>query len=234
VTLNRQLPSFEHDRQPLLNGVNGPGGHLRGGVPVVGADRAPAEVAAAAAGLVAHQLVDHPGRDAGVLQPGRVGVAEVVGAVQVDRVQQGITGDRQRRPSAGQLVVVVDGGQTGGVQLVQGGRDGGRTGRAAASGGESGGELVDALRPNVTVAEDHQDAPGRRSQRGGRVGQLGQGGGSPRPPTGPGAPGGGAGFVGDPGLPLLGMAREAVVAEVRRVLEVLGQGRAAPPSSRKS
>jgi hypothetical protein len=30
------------------------------------------------------------------------------------------------------------------------------------------------------------------------------------------------------------MAREAVVAEVRRVLEVLGQGRAAPPSSRKS
>jgi fructose-bisphosphate aldolase class II len=32
----------------------------------------------------------------------------------------------------------------------------------------------------------------------------------------------------------LGTAREAVVAEVRRVLEVLGQGRAAPPSSRKS
>jgi hypothetical protein len=28
--------------------------------------------------------------------------------------------------------------------------------------------------------------------------------------------------------------REAVVAEVRRVLEVLGQGPAAPPSSRKS
>ncbi|HET6692749.1 MAG TPA: class II fructose-bisphosphate aldolase, partial [Pedococcus sp.] len=32
----------------------------------------------------------------------------------------------------------------------------------------------------------------------------------------------------------LGTAREAVAAEVRRVLEVLGQGRAAPPSSRKS
>ena len=32
----------------------------------------------------------------------------------------------------------------------------------------------------------------------------------------------------------LGPAREAVAAEVRRVLEVLGQGRAAPPSSRKS
>jgi hypothetical protein len=41
---------------------------------------------------------------------GRVGVAEVVSAVQVDRIQQGITGDRQRRPPAGQpvLVVVVD------------------------------------------------------------------------------------------------------------------------------
>jgi hypothetical protein len=44
---------------------------------------------------------------------------------------------------------------------------------AAASGGEAGGELVDGLRP--AVAEEQQDAPGRRSQRGGRVGQLGQG-----------------------------------------------------------
>jgi fructose-bisphosphate aldolase class II len=32
----------------------------------------------------------------------------------------------------------------------------------------------------------------------------------------------------------LGPAREAVAAEVGRALEVLGQGRAAPPSSRKS
>ena len=39
-------------RQSLLNGLNDPGGHLRGGVPVVDADRAPAEVAVAA-GLVA-------------------------------------------------------------------------------------------------------------------------------------------------------------------------------------
>jgi hypothetical protein len=77
VTLNRQLCYSEHDRQSLLNGLNHPAGHLRGGVPVVGADRAPAE-AAAAAGLVAHQLVNHPGGDAGVLQPGRVGVAEAV------------------------------------------------------------------------------------------------------------------------------------------------------------
>jgi hypothetical protein len=47
-----------------------------------------------AAGLVAHQLVDHPGGDAGVLQPGREGVVEVVGAVQVDGIQQGITSNR--------------------------------------------------------------------------------------------------------------------------------------------
>ena len=118
MTLNRPLRNCEHDHQSLLNGLNHPGGHLRGGVPVVSADRAPAEVAATAAGLVAHQFVNHPGRNAGVLQPGRVGVAEVVGTVQVDRIQEGITGDRQRRPPAGQLVlvVVVDGGQAGGVQ----------------------------------------------------------------------------------------------------------------------
>jgi hypothetical protein len=43
-------------------------------------------------------------------------VAEVVGAVQLDRLQQGISGDGQRRPPAGQLVlVVVDGGQAGGL-----------------------------------------------------------------------------------------------------------------------
>jgi hypothetical protein len=44
-------------------------------------------------------------------------VAQVVRAVQVDRLQQRITGDRQRRPPAGELVlvVVVDRGQTGGV-----------------------------------------------------------------------------------------------------------------------
>jgi hypothetical protein len=51
VTLNRPLRDSDHDHQSLLNGLNHPVGHLRGGVPVVGADRAPAEVAAAAARL---------------------------------------------------------------------------------------------------------------------------------------------------------------------------------------
>ena len=35
-------------------------------------------LATAAAGLVAHQLVNDPGGDAGVLQPGREGMAEIV------------------------------------------------------------------------------------------------------------------------------------------------------------
>ena len=148
MTLNRQLRYSEHDRQSVLDGVNGPGGHLRGGVPVVGAHGAASLLAAATGRFVAHQLINDPGRDAGVLQPGRVGVAEVVGAVQVDRIQEGITGDRQRRPPAGQLVlvVVVDSGQAGSVQLAQGGRDGGWTDRAAASGGELGAFRASTLR----------------------------------------------------------------------------------------
>jgi hypothetical protein len=105
-------------------------------------------------------------------------MAQVVSAVELDRIQQGITGDRQRHPPASQLVlvlvlvVVVDRCQTSGVQLAQGGRHGGRTDQAAASRGEPGGELVDALRP--AVAQDQQYAPGRRSQRDRRVGQLGR------------------------------------------------------------
>ena len=121
MTLNRQLRYFEHDRKPLLDGVDDPGGHLWGGVSVVSADRAPTEVAAAA-GMVAHQLANHSGGDAGVLQPGRIGVAQVVSAMQLDRIQQGITGHRQRRPPAGQLglAVVVDRGQARRVGWRQG------------------------------------------------------------------------------------------------------------------
>jgi hypothetical protein len=36
---------------------------------------------------VAHQLIDHPGGDAGILQPGREGVAQVVRPMQVQAVQ---------------------------------------------------------------------------------------------------------------------------------------------------
>ena len=43
-------------------------------------------------------LVDDPGRDAGVLQPGREGVAEVMGAVQVHGLQQRVARRRHRPP----------------------------------------------------------------------------------------------------------------------------------------
>jgi hypothetical protein len=74
--------------------------------------------------------------------------------------------------------VGVDRGQTGSVQLAQGGRHGGWTDRAAASGGESGGELVEVLRAAVT--EEQQDAPGRSvaAGRSGRPAWPGRCGGS--------------------------------------------------------
>jgi hypothetical protein len=44
---------------------------------------------------VAHQLIDHPRRETGVFQPGREGVAQVVGAVQV-QVGQVLAGGGDR------------------------------------------------------------------------------------------------------------------------------------------
>ena len=70
-----------------------------GGVAVVGAHGTAALLAAAAAGLVAHQLVDDSGGDAGVLEPGGEGVAEVMGAVQVHGLQQRVAGCGQRSPT---------------------------------------------------------------------------------------------------------------------------------------
>jgi hypothetical protein len=92
VGLQGLLRGGDHDRQPRLNRRGDPGGHLRGGVAVMGAHGAAELVGAATGGLVAHQLVDHPGRDAGVLQPGREGVPKVVGAAQAHRLEQRIPG----------------------------------------------------------------------------------------------------------------------------------------------
>jgi hypothetical protein len=49
----------------------------------------PEVLGAAGAGLMAHQLIDHPGRDAIVLQPGREGVPNVVRAPEIDRLNSG-------------------------------------------------------------------------------------------------------------------------------------------------
>jgi len=86
---------------------------------------APAALLAGAAGrLMAHQLVDHPGRDAGVLQPGGEGMPKVVGAVQIHGLQERVTGRRQRPPTL--LAVLVGAGdQLGSDQLGEGDLDGG-------------------------------------------------------------------------------------------------------------
>src|SRR6266508_1240819 len=112
---------MEDDYETFLDGGDCPGGHLRGGVPVVDADATAAVLLAALAAAVAHQLIDDPGWDAGVLEPGGEGVAEVVRAVQVDRIEQRMAGGRQRRPGALHPILAgaVDRRQASGAQLLQ-------------------------------------------------------------------------------------------------------------------
>ena len=98
MAVEGRLRRREDDDQALLDRGHHAGGQLRGGVPVVGADGAGLMPSGPSAGLVAHELVDHPSGDAGVFQPGREGVAKVVGAVQVDRLQQGVPDAGQQRP----------------------------------------------------------------------------------------------------------------------------------------
>ena len=65
-------------------------------MPIVGPHGTALLLADPAGRLMAHHLIDDPGWDAGVLQPGREGVAGVVGAVEVDRLQQGVLGTMAR------------------------------------------------------------------------------------------------------------------------------------------
>ena len=102
MALKGLLGDLQHQPEALLDRHGDAGGHLRSGVPVVGAHGAAPLLAGAAGGLVAHHLVDHPGWNTGVLQPGREGVPEVMGAVQVHGRQQRIAdrGQRQRWAAA--------------------------------------------------------------------------------------------------------------------------------------
>jgi hypothetical protein len=93
--LHHLVSDADDNRQAILDGHDDPGGHLWGGVAVVGTHGAAQVLGAAGAGLVAHQLIDHPGPDAGGLQPGREGVAEVMGVAEIDRVQQRVSGRGQ-------------------------------------------------------------------------------------------------------------------------------------------
>jgi hypothetical protein len=67
VVLKRLLGYLEYDGQALLDRSGDAGGHLRGGVPVVGAHRAASLLASATGRFVAHQLVNDAGRVADVL-----------------------------------------------------------------------------------------------------------------------------------------------------------------------
>jgi hypothetical protein len=87
VCLDDRLGDLDHHRQPSLDGCGDADGHLRRGVAIARTDATPALELAAAAPLVAHQLIDHPSGNAGVLQPGREGMAQVVGTVRVNRSQ---------------------------------------------------------------------------------------------------------------------------------------------------
>ena len=72
--LHHVLSHADDNHQAILDRHDDPGGHLRGGVAVMGTHSAAQVLGAAGAGLMAHQLIDYPGREAGVLQPGREAV----------------------------------------------------------------------------------------------------------------------------------------------------------------
>jgi hypothetical protein len=81
VQLEDRLGALDHDDQPFLDRGGHADGHLRGGVAIARTDATPALQLPVAAPLVAHQLVDHPSGNAGVFQPGREGVAQIVGTM---------------------------------------------------------------------------------------------------------------------------------------------------------
>ena len=83
MALKGLFGDLQHPPEPLLHRDGDTAGHLRGGVPIVSAHGTAPLLAGPAGRLMPHHLIDDPGRDAGVLQPGCEGVAEVVGAVQI-------------------------------------------------------------------------------------------------------------------------------------------------------
>jgi hypothetical protein len=116
-----RLRHLDGDRQPDVDRLHDPSGHRRGGVLIAGADAAATLQFPSAAALVAHQFIDHPGRDAFVLQPGRKAVPKIVGSVklQVRKIALGAMGcvlvepaetvARQDRPCASRHAVPATG-----------------------------------------------------------------------------------------------------------------------------
>jgi hypothetical protein len=65
LILNGFLGRAKHHRKTLVDRFDDSDRHGVGGMAIAGADPAAALQRAVAAALVAHELVDHPGRDAG-------------------------------------------------------------------------------------------------------------------------------------------------------------------------
>jgi hypothetical protein len=80
---------LEGEGQSPVECLDNSGGHLRGGVPVAGADAAATLQFPVAAALVPHQLIDDPSGDSLVLQPGREAVPKIVGSAKSQMLQVG-------------------------------------------------------------------------------------------------------------------------------------------------
>jgi hypothetical protein len=83
------------------------------------------------AASVAHEFVDHPRGDAGVLQPGREGVPQVMWAAQLQVVQAVVAYRVLWRPAWLAVVGVLPGRQANCLQLPEGVVDGAERGAAA-------------------------------------------------------------------------------------------------------
>jgi hypothetical protein len=113
---------------------------------------------------VAHELINHSGRDAGVFQPRREGVPQVVGPSQPQLPKQVVSAGRLARdPPA----LRVFGGKPGGVQRSERSQDGGWSRRAPA---QPPAELLGRLQP--AVAQRAQDPPRRVWQGRNRIGHA--------------------------------------------------------------
>jgi hypothetical protein len=139
-------------------------------VPVVGAHGTAPLLTDPASGLMAHHLIDDPGWDAGVLEPGRECMPKIVGAAQIHGLQQGVAGRWQCQPPLLSLLTDL-GDQARSHELAQGDLNRGWPDGPAAV-GERGGEPVGGLWAARPERLEH--AGGGGPQLAGGVGQLGQ------------------------------------------------------------
>jgi hypothetical protein len=134
----------------------------------MGAQGAAPLLAATAGGLMAHHLIDDPGRHAGVFQPGREAVPKVVGAVQIHGLQQRVAGRGQRPPTLLTIPVRV-GHQLGGHEFAHGDLDRGWPNGPAVL-GECGGAFADEVA--FELGQSGEDMEHQFAARGGGVDRL--------------------------------------------------------------